>query len=80
MSSISFSQAKDAELAWVDGRLHYSDSAPDEGEEGGGRGGGGGREGGAVESKELNLVPILDAVPPLEVRGEKWRDKVICKP
>lgn len=27
MSSISFSQAKDAELAWVDGRLHYSDSS-----------------------------------------------------
>ena len=55
MSSISFSQAKDADLAWVDGQIHFSSSTR--------RTGGNENE----DNKELNLVPVLDALAAPEV-------------
>jgi len=44
MSSISFSQAKDAELAWLDGQIHYQTTTT--GSEGAGQG-------------DKRLVPVL---------------------
>lgn len=59
MSSISFSQAKDAELAWLDGQIHINPAA----NLGQYIKGGNENEG----ARELNLVPILDALPSAEV-------------
>ncbi len=58
MSSISFSQAKEAELAWVDGQIHFSGSIPGKGES---------KTNGNVGTKELNVVPVLDALTLHEV-------------
>ena len=59
MSSISFSQAKDAELAWLDGLIHINPAANL------GQHTSGGNEN--EDARELNLVPILDALPSVEV-------------
>ena len=64
MSSISFSQAKDAELAWLDGQIHINPAAY----LGQHTSGGNQNEG----LRELNLVPILDALPPAEVCVHAW--------
>lgn len=52
MSSVSFRQAKDAELAWIDGQIHFS-SATSKGIVG--------LKGQEVEENKTDLVPILDA-------------------
>ena len=53
MSSVSFGQAKDAELAWVDGEIHFS-SATSKNVVG---------EGDNDQEKAGDLVPVLDALP-----------------
>lgn len=53
MSSVNFSQAKDAELAWVDGEIHFS-SATSKNVVG---------EGENDAEKTGDLVPVLDALP-----------------
>ena len=60
MSSVSFSKAKDAELAWLDGHIHINPAAHL------GQYISGGNNNGTA-SRELNLVPILDALPSSEV-------------
>lgn len=52
MSSVSFRQAKDAELAWIDGQIHFS-SATSKGIVG--------LKGQEVEENKTDLVPVLDA-------------------
>ncbi len=61
MSSVLFSKAKDAELAWLDGQIHINPAAN--------LGQYINRTEDSKESiaRELNLVPILDAVPSTEV-------------
>ncbi len=54
MSSVFFSQAKDAELAWVDGEIHFS-SVTSKGVMGTVEGESG--------NKELDTVPVLDSLP-----------------
>ncbi len=54
MSSVFFSQAKDAELAWVDGEIHFS-SVTSKGVMGTVEGESG--------NKELGTVPVLDSLP-----------------
>ena len=60
MSSVSFSQARDAELAWVDGIIHFSSATP--------MGVKGQVEEGEEESQIQNLTPVLDAPPHHQVR------------
>ena len=62
VSSVHFSRAKEAELAWIDGQIHLRSATSKAvmGE------GGGEREGGG-ESKEKDLVPVLDALPQSQV-------------
>lgn len=62
MSAISFSQAKDAELAWVEGQIHF-DSSTSSRELASGNAN--------VGNKELNAMPILDALTSAEVRRRK---------
>lgn len=54
MSSVSFSQAKDAELAWVDGEIHFS-SVTSKGVVG--------LVEGRNDGRELDTVPVLDSLP-----------------
>ncbi len=58
MSSVSFSQAKDAELAWVDGQVHFSSVTS--------KGVVGLKEDG--KDSELDTVPVLDSLPQDQVR------------
>ena len=60
MSSVIFSQAKDAELAWVDGQIHFS-SATSKGVVGIG-----GNENN-IEDHKADLVPVLDGLPQNQV-------------
>ncbi len=73
MSSITFSPARDAELAWVDGQIHFS--APTAKELGGNPTQNGGKPStaGDEDSKELNMVPILDALTSAEARRRRRR-------
>ena len=59
MSSVIFSQAKDAELAWVDGQIHFS-SATSKGVVGIG-----GNENNT--DHKTDLVPVLDGLPQNQV-------------
>ena len=52
MSSVSFRQAKDAELAWIDGQIKFS-SATSKGIVG--------VEGHEMEENKTDLIPVLDA-------------------
>ena len=52
MSSVSFRQAKDAELAWIDGQIHLS-SATSKGVVG--------MEGQETEGNKTDLIPVLDS-------------------
>lgn len=52
MSSVSFRQAKDAELAWIDGQIHFS-SATSKGIVG--------LEEQEMEDNKTDLIPVLDA-------------------
>lgn len=60
MSSVVFSQAKDAELSWVDGQIHFS-SATSKGVVGIG-----GNENN-IEGNKTDLVPVLDGLPQNQV-------------
>ena len=55
MSGVHFSQAKEAELAWVDGQIHIA-KTPTEGNE---------------EEHERDAVPLLDTLPQSQVRMHK---------
>ena len=70
MSSISFSPAKDAELAWVDGQIHFSAPTARELTQNGGK-----TPSEGEDSKEVNIiVPILDALTSVEARkGGGWK-------
>ena len=52
MSSVSFRQAKDAELTWIDGEIHFS-SATSKGIIG--------KEEERMEESTTDLIPVLDA-------------------
>ena len=52
MSSVSFRQAKDAELSWINGQIHFS-SATSKGIVG--------LEGQEMEESKTDLIPVLDA-------------------
>lgn len=52
MSGVHFSQAKEAELAWVDGQIHLP-KAPVEGDK---------------EEHERDVVPLLDTLPQNQVQ------------
>ena len=52
MSSVSFRQAKDAELAWIDGQINFS-SATSKGIIGMGED--------KMETNKSDLIPVLDA-------------------
>ena len=52
MNTVAFAQAKDAELAWVDGVIHTTGG---DDKTGGGGGGGGG-----------DMLPVLDVFPQTE--------------
>jgi len=70
MSSVVFSQAKDAELAWVDGQIHFS-SATSKGVVGvdGDRNN--------AEDRKTDLVPVLDGLPQNQVHDDLmyWKGK-----
>lgn len=52
MSSVSFRQARDAELAWIDGQIHFS-SATSKGVIG--------MEEEEMKESQTDLIPVLDA-------------------
>ena len=52
MSSVSFRLAKDAELAWIDGQIHFS-SATSKGIVG--------KDDRKMEESKTDLIPVLDA-------------------
>ena len=60
MSSVSFRQAKDAELSWIDGQIHFS-SATSKGIVG--------LEGQEMEESKTDLIPVLDAPSHSQVRA-----------
>ena len=60
MSSVSFRQAKDAELSWIDGQIHFS-SATSKGIVG--------LEGQEIEESKTDLIPVLDAPSHSQVRA-----------
>ena len=60
MSSVSFRQAKDAELSWIDGQIHFS-SATSKGIVG--------LEGQEMEESKTDLIPVLDAPSHNQVRA-----------
>ena len=70
MSSISFSRAKDAELAWVDGVVRFNQAKETSGESlttATGAGAGGSNK--ALQDRdEASDVPELDALPHDQVR------------
>ena len=63
MSAITFRPAKDAELAWVDGQIHFSSPAARELTQEGGKPS-------STTGQELNMVPILDALTSAEASSE----------
>ena len=63
MSAISFRPAKDADLAWVEGQIHLEDTSATSIKD---LPGGGDHV--SPDTKELHLVPVLDAVSSAEVR------------
>ena len=52
MSGVHFSQAKEAELAWVDGQIHITKTPTEENK----------------EEHERDAVPLLDTLPQSQVR------------
>ena len=58
MSSVSFSQAKDAELTWVDGHIYFCSTTSKEVV---------GISNNPDEKQTLDMVPVLDALPQNEV-------------
>ena len=67
MSSVSFRQAKDAELAWIDGQINFS-SATSKGIIGMGEE--------KMEANQTDLIPVLDAPSQNQV-GLSNRSKII---
>ena len=61
MSSVFFSQAKDAELAWVDGQIHFSSATS--------KGVVGSKEV-PVDKEETDRVPVLEGLPTTQVRTD----------
>ena len=62
MSSVVFSQARDSELAWVDGNVHFSSAVPS--------GFKGHANMGMVKGEGMT-TPVLDALPHHQVSGSK---------
>lgn len=62
MSSVHFRLAKDAELAWIDGQIHFS-SATSKGIVG--------RSEEQMEEGKTDLIPVLDAPYQSQVRSRK---------
>lgn len=52
MNSVSFSQARDSELAWVDGNVHFSSAQPDTT-----------ADTVKKEGVQGTTIPVLDALP-----------------
>ena len=80
MSAIAFSHAKDADLAWVEGQIHFVNpsTTPNVNPSTAGNAASQNANGEKNENKELNLVPTLDTVPSAEVRrGNIHGDSVI---
>lgn len=64
MSAMSFSHAKDADLSWVEGQIHFANPSTSTTAS---RDAGDANSEKNAESKELNLVPTLVGVPSAEV-------------
>lgn len=58
MNSVSFSQARDSELAWVDGNVHFSSAQPDTT-----------ADTVKKEGVQGTTIPVLDALPNHQVLG-----------
>jgi cleavage and polyadenylation specificity factor subunit 2 len=60
MNSVQFSQARDSELAWVDGSVHLSTAVPT---------GFKGQDSTGSQKGEAMVTPVLDALPHNQVKG-----------
>ena len=76
MSSVFFSQAKDAELAWVDGQIHLSTATS--------KGVIGSEEAPLGKEEKIDHVPVLEGLPTTQVcievviAKQRFQDAVRC--